>query len=436
MKSSLFESQRAFSVLAFQLHMGFPVFLHLYMGFPVSHTYDSESVARQQHDVHIFDETLTKLALGFFAGRASNVMEMTPQRGDLSSTAHIFRVPTKTAAAHAPEERADVHALREVEEAPTHAHEGKAYDHAHEDDRNAVVLSANVSAARAAISTGPTRRALRWLHIQKCGQSFASTVFLFGCPQDIARQALRFLSTTKDTKKVLHADQSWLNDCIASHATFGIILRPMGGHSPHVGSPQDASHLAVMLREPEQRLLSHFEYFVAESHPAAHGPVRLLFPGRMPNATRGMPAQLSKYHDWIRNQANWHCQTKMLTGLACNSPVQVMPSRVNQALQVVQRAAFVGLLEEWPTGVALFHCKFMGGVGILAEELLNIHKSTDSKPGLKVLDAKPERHRAPDGIVRVDAADEKVYSAGSRRLRDDVRLFERCTSRLVPSVSK
>ena len=57
MKSSLFESQRALSVLAFQLHMGFPVFLHLYMGFPVSHTYDSESVARQQHVVHIFDET-------------------------------------------------------------------------------------------------------------------------------------------------------------------------------------------------------------------------------------------------------------------------------------------------------------------------------------------------------------------------------------------
>ena len=351
------------------------------------------------------------LALGFFARML--VLEMTPQRGDPSSSADIFRVPNKTAAAHAPEER--------------------AYAHAHEADRNAVVLSANVSAARAAISTGPIRRALRWLHIQKCGQSFASTVFLFGCPQDIARQALRFLSTTKDTKKVLHADQRWLNDCIASNATFGIILRPMGGHSPHVGSPQVSSHLAVMLREPEQRLLSHFEYFVAESHPAAHGPVRLLFPGRMPNATRGMPAQQSKYHDWIRNQANWHCQTKMLTGLACNSPVQVMPSRVNQALQVVQRAAFVGLLEEWPTSVALFHCKFMGGVGILAEELLNIHKSTDSKPGLKVLDAKPERHRAPDGIVRVDAADEKVYSAGSRRLRDDVRLFERCTSRLVPS---
>ena len=354
---------------------------------------------------------LITLALGFFARML--VLEITPQRGDPSSSAHIFRVPNKTAAAHAPEER--------------------AYAHAHEVDRNAVVLSANVSAARAAISTGPIRRALRWLHIQKCGQSFASTVFLFGCPQDIARKALRFLSTTKDTKKVLHADQRWLNDCIASNATFGIILRPMGGHSPHVGSPQVASHLAVMLREPEQRLLSHFEYFVAESHPAAHGPVRLLFPGRMPNATRGMSAQLSKYHDWIRNQANWHCQTKMLTGLACNSPVQVMPSRVNQALQVVQRAAFVGLLEEWPTGVALFHCKFMGGVGILAEELLNIHKSTDSKPGLKVLDAKPERHRAPDGIVRVDAADEKVYSAGSRRLRDDVRLFERCTSRLVPS---
>jgi len=121
---------------------------------------------------------LITLALGFYARML--VLEMTPQRGDPSSSAHIFRVRNKTAAAHAPEER--------------------AYAHAHEVDRNAVVLSANVSAARAAISTGPIRRALRWLHIQKCGQSFASTVFLFGCPLDVARQALRFLVTTIDSE--------------------------------------------------------------------------------------------------------------------------------------------------------------------------------------------------------------------------------------------
>ena len=205
-----------------------------------------------------------------------------------------------------------------------------------------------VSLSVARTNQTDARPALRWMHIQKTGQSFASTMLLFGCPLAIAEPAMQFLYSSHDRKKVLQADQRWRPawpPCSNASSTFGTILGPFGGHFPL--RPSQIGRLVVMLRDPQQRLLSQYEYF-----------------GHQIN-----------FSVWVRNRAHFHCQTKMLTGSACEAAVPVTSERLAQAIASVKGSdvAFVGILEHWELSIALFHCRFMRGSAVRREELSNLH---------------------------------------------------------------
>lgn len=159
----------------------------------------------------------------------------------------------------------------------------------------------------------------------------------------------------------------------------------------HKKFPVGAAHqVALMLRDPTERLLSHWTYF----HPK------------------------QTLEAFLENPSYRHCMTKSLYGLSgdlggCESNVTVTPAHVARATVHVRQLGFVGLVNQWETSVRLFHCAYMPKVPLRPVELLNVHASNRTY----------DRWRPQ---VPTDVFDERVYAEAGRRFDSDVRQRAAC----------
>jgi hypothetical protein len=85
-------------------------------------------------------------------------------------------------------------------------------------------------------------RPLRWVHIPKCGQSWAVTMFDYWCAPADADAAAAFLEASRSPTRVVEAERRFGARCAAG----GRLVAPVGGHAGV--RPSDVGRVAVLLR--------------------------------------------------------------------------------------------------------------------------------------------------------------------------------------------
>ena len=123
-----------------------------------------------------------------------------------------------------------------------------------------------------------------------------------------------------------------------------------GGHDG-IGSyhNQHFGQFVAMFRQPEERLLSQFEYF------GGFGSNRRDWIWR-----REGPSDLREY---VHALGGCYVRTLTMDGIACWEPVKPTPSMIREAVRRVEVGfAFIGLAEKWWLCVCLFHEMFGGEV--------------------------------------------------------------------------
>lgn len=171
-----------------------------------------------------------------------------------------------------------------------------------------------------------------WIHIPKCGSSFANVIISWACP-DVPDDKLVDVpwidAVWQDMKKNLGGECVKKLDLGVGHQ--GIV--PTGEHNAWSKSK---GHFVGMFKKPEQRIISGFKY-------GRHG-------------IGGKTIQLVPYAQRVAG-----CAVRMMTGRGCNAEDKMGPEDVKKAIRVVDEGfAFAGLSEEWDLSVCLFHTMFGG----------------------------------------------------------------------------
>ena len=245
--------------------------------------------------------------------------------------------------------------------------------------------------------------AIRWVHIPKCGQSFAIVMYHFGCRADVAREATTFLTSSRAPGKVLEAERRFnVTTCCCADADARDgrrrrVVPPLGGRTRARAADRGRGGVATVVREPAQRYLSAQRYFGR----ATLGEQTLLLTGR--RAARGA------------------------TGAE-------LAARAAAAVEDDHAVLFVGVMEHWAASVALFHCRFMAGAPPAPEEMLNIHPGAELRRAHADVAAgvgarAPSRYDAAAlGVAAppADPADEALYEAARRRLARELREHAEC----------
>lgn len=222
---------------------------------------------------------------------------------------------------------------------------------------------------------------LRWLHIEKCGQSFATTILLWGCPDDIALPAIQFLEKSTKPSKVAYMSRMWpVNQCTKQTTIGGDemtrrILPPVESHHP-INASRDLGSIAVVFREPSSRLRSHHAYF------------------------GGKQFALGR-------------QTALMTGAKGGQTTSMVEAKRAVHMLESSDVAFAGILEHWNASILLFHCLFMPHQRPHQVQLQNLHPSKYN-------------HRNRGEEVPMDPADSVVYSAAVRRFHRDLKTHRTC----------
>lgn len=271
---------------------------------------------------------------------------------------------------------------------------------------------------------------LVWLHIPKTGSSFATTLAHFGCPG---------IPASVTVKEV-----SWLNRLNSSGdaVPFFTIYPPNvwcphsfsrfeSGHAP-IRPWEKYEHVVSMFRDPKRRLVSgYFHNF----HDCPRLRRRHFCPEENCKCAHLYSAQWWRQKERLHEYSNCvsGCQALMLTGRPCGAhgmraPAMRRPAAEAAALAAVERMGFVGLTEEWPMSVCLFHARFGG-------ECFNA-SFKNVRPG-------KANHRYDTFVSYITwsmGADEALYSAARMRFWKDVSTHgvtpERCRTEICPTAAE
>ncbi|EGD78963.1 hypothetical protein PTSG_01937 [Salpingoeca rosetta] len=241
----------------------------------------------------------------------------------------------------------------------------------------------------------------RWLHIPKTGTSFAATLYSYACPQ-LPRNVSLALPPGLRGSLVQTFEQLYPFEQSSCNGSQWIGKR--AGHSPitpkelRTGETR-VEDIVTMVRDPRLRLWSAYRY---GKH--AHGMLQ-------PEWER-MDAETHSVREFARWPGVAGCQVKMLTGHVCASRVDVTDALTDEAIRVMQAAAFVGITELWGESICLFHAKFGGRVH--DAQFVNLRNTTTFQ---RVLPRRPPRaHRlTPED----DPHDWRLFQAAMQRFRRD-----------------
>jgi hypothetical protein len=282
-----------------------------------------------------------------------------------------------------------------------------------------------------ATQAGSALLPLVWLHIPKTGSSFATTLAHFGCPgipASVTVKEVTWLNRLNSSSNnvpftTIYPLSVW---CPHSFARFE------SGHAP-VPAWAQYEHVVSMFRDPKRRLVSgYFHNF--------HDCFRLRRRHSCPHPDTNCPHLYSAM--WWRQKERLHeysncvsgCQALMLTGKPCGAHGMRRPGRLNDsaaeagALAAVERMGFVGLTEEWPTSVCLFHARFGGDC--FQASFKNV------RPG-------KANHRYDTFVSYITwsmGIDDAIYSAARERFWKDVAAHgvtkQRCRTEICPAAAE
>lgn len=241
---------------------------------------------------------------------------------------------------------------------------------------------------------------IRWLHVPKCGTTFENVLLQHPdlCP-GLPPEAI-----FDDTHKSLEDYHRRWN---IHKSCPGAFVYSDDRFSKHLGLgnnyKRDNGHLMIMLRQPEQRLISAY-------HDDYHDwPLRHTFPPGL--------VQFAKYESGCavrmlnrRGKDRLHGQL----GGPCTDPPLPSEREVDLAkLRLREGFAFVGITDEWDLSICLFH-KMFGGPCKLAE-------FQNARPGSQKTDA-PYNTSVLQGYT--DPYDGALYEEGLSIFNENLQQYD------------
>jgi hypothetical protein len=246
-----------------------------------------------------------------------------------------------------------------------------------------------------------------YLHVPYTGSGLATTVAHHACGGDLP-----------DHVAVL--DPDLLNESDAPSCNQSRFMHFKSGHQPLSVNDADLAHVVMMMRDPAQRALSGYFndlqdcWEIRQKYNCSESKGKFKCSGdfegedgqfvRNPRVTP--PAE---YARCVEN-----CTTNILTGHACSRSGD---SDTVRAVAAVNQIGFIGLTDEWPLSVCLWHKRFGGRM--LPAELANVRPGsmTTATDGLtKYNDRLLEGRWQPN-------ADTAVFEAASARFWREIKMY-------------
>ncbi|CAK0871575.1 unnamed protein product [Prorocentrum cordatum] len=173
---------------------------------------------------------------------------------------------------------------------------------------------------------------LAWLHIPKTGTSFVNVLVTWACP---GLGDGEYFDGPPDLVWKRWIDKNREKCRPGLHLGCGHDEIHVSGRACNSWQRQKGSFV-TFLRQPEQRLMSGFY-----------------------NSKWGVKNKSLSLAEYVPLLAS--CQTRMFAGHRCESTKRVTDADVDLAIERLDTGfAFVGITEEWPLSVCLFHAMFGG----------------------------------------------------------------------------
>ena len=251
----------------------------------------------------------------------------------------------------------------------------------------------------------------RWLHVPKTGSSFINTLFLWTCPdmQEGTYFQGHFLNDSKILTKQCRQNifQTFAEDSDGPRLSISGPMNQSEVHKPlpRILSMDDLSRTFTLLREPRQRLLSHY-----------------LFGHRHKSTIDSSLLSSEKICSFARKKFPG-LYVRMIAGLGnhLSNDTSYEINHVLLALHRVRHLGFVGVTEEWTASMCLFHS--MHGGKMYNSELVDINHNP-------LMDSS-EVQRFLSKLNCSDVVDELIYSEGRKRFRADLDDHPHCKSYLL-----
>mmetsp|Transcript_65093 Transcript_65093/g.121298 ORF Transcript_65093/g.121298 Transcript_65093/m.121298 type:complete len:368 (+) Transcript_65093:94-1197(+) len=224
---------------------------------------------------------------------------------------------------------------------------------------------------------------LMYLHFPKCGAGFANTLVHAACPCAPKDEAIPGIEVAPGT---LYGDADAWKCCDRDR-----IFRDRAEFADYWGHPPlDAvvksklpspayEHVVTMVRNPNERLLSgymHGRHYCDDLREWEAPGCNQTMGAAMTDGGYVNPAcapLLKVTPDSVRKYAECtgRCMTNMLLGERCNGQISKEVLPVASAIDTLQQLAFVGLTDEFPLSICLWHVRFGGEC--LGSEFKNLH---------------------------------------------------------------
>ena len=227
-----------------------------------------------------------------------------------------------------------------------------------------------------------------WLHIQKTGTAFGSTLAAAGCPEQPKQRNVR----------------KWSGACsyalgAGSHT-----------HTPYVRERHGVGTAVTLVRSPRARLVSAWFFGLRE---VGHPMLPLGHPEKDLSAwdkaaRRRLKRAMPTIQAYARYPGIAHCQTKMVLGIHCGEAVDVTPEMSREAVRRLRDFRFVGVQDHWSASVQLALAEFN------ATSSAELVKSAQARHQY----TKRERAAALANLTDYeDVYDEALYDAAAALLR-------------------
>ncbi|CAM9517467.1 unnamed protein product, partial [Phaeothamnion confervicola] len=199
-----------------------------------------------------------------------------------------------------------------------------------------------------------------YLHIPKCGSSFATTLVQFACPQLFSKGKMEGSEMVMEPTNFMK-DFPLSEWCPGGFDTF---------HSGHCGAPTEVvadrpGNIAMMVRDPVERLVSGFLHNFHDC-PEMHS-LYSVDPDGLPwysvpsGPWEGNSAELDhmlfQYGTCVEG-----CTVKQINGREClmDSSRRPLEEEIELALNVVAKIGFIGITGRWEESVSLWRRMFGG----------------------------------------------------------------------------
>jgi hypothetical protein len=301
-------------------------------------------------------------------------------------------------------------------------------------DANATaVMTVSSGAAREKTRAGKSLFPIFWLHVPKTGSSFATTLAHFGCPSLPAG-----VVTEKPDDLFSTYPQLWMG-CQRSFKHFEI------GHDP-LPKSVDRRHVVSVFREPKARLASGYFHNLHDCPSLRNSVCIPRYHPQMPKGFpdwNGLPGDCDRFFQTPLQQQKptileysrcvGGCATHMLTGTPCGFKPGTITTAAEadskaKALKAIEQLGFVGLTEQWPLSVCLFHMRFGGNC--LRASFTNVRPGNHTHEYDNIY-----------GVIDFDmGTDQAIYDAATKRFwreihENDVSLA-RCRQDICPSAAE